>query len=118
MCLCSPESQPYPGLHQNKCDQQVEGGDPVPLLCTDRTILHSSPEKLHPDVEFSVQERHLLESVQRRATKMIQGMEHLSYEVKPREVGLFNLEKRRLGCYLIAACQYLKKSYRKEWDTL
>ena len=54
MCPHSPEGQPYPGLHQKKCGQQVEGGDPAPLLCTGET----SPGVLHPDVESSVQERH------------------------------------------------------------
>ena len=53
MCSHSPESQPCPGQHQKKCGQQVEGGDPAPLLCAGET----SPGALRPAVELSVQER-------------------------------------------------------------
>ncbi|PKU42772.1 hypothetical protein llap_6922 [Limosa lapponica baueri] len=58
----------------------------------------------------------LLELVQRKAMKMIRGLEDLSCEDSLRELRLFRLEKRRFCGDLVAAFQDLERAFRKDGE--
>ena len=90
---------------------QGEGGDHPPLLCPCKTHLKYCIQFWGSQLRNNVE---LLEWVQRRATKMIRGLEHLPCEDRLREPGSFSLEKRRLRGHHIAAIQYLRRAYKQE----
>jgi len=52
------------------------------------------------------------------ATKIIRGMEHLSYKERLSKLGLFSLVRRRLPGYLSVAFQYLRGFYKKAEEGL
>lgn len=114
MCPRSTESQEHAELYHKKHCQEVTGGDAHPLLSAGETGL----ERVHlwaPQQREAGMHWREPSEIQSITMEIINGLAHLSYKERLRELGLLSLEKRWLTDGIL--CTKIPEGGAKRMDT-